>query len=90
MKHRDSLSSGLVQLFFREELRQLTRNLDVFRSDIGKWVLPRIRISGRCTTVTSPPWRFTTSRHLLAISKKMRHCSWPGFALGLSGMLSPK
>jgi len=40
---------------------------------------------GRCMRVTSP-WRFTTSRHRFAISKKMRHCSWPGFKLGNSAL----
>jgi hypothetical protein len=29
------------------------------------------------------------TRHHLATSKKMRHCSCSGFTLGLSGMLSP-
>jgi hypothetical protein len=37
--------------------------------------------SGRCTTVTSPPWRFTTSRHFLAISSRTRHPSWPDIRL---------
>lgn len=38
------------------------RNLDIrsaictlLRSEKGKWVFPRMPISGRCTTVTSPP-----------------------------------
>ena len=56
-----------------------SRNLDsrsaisrLFRSENGKCVLPRMPISGRCTTVTSPPRRFTASLQSLAIARRTR------------------
>src|ERR1044072_3692892 len=61
----------------------------LFKSEKGKCVLPLRPTLGRWTTVTSPPRLFTASRHFRAISRRARHPSCPGCAVGSFGMKSP-
>ena len=47
----------------------------LFKSDIGKWVLPLMPISGKWISRTSPPCLLTASRHSRAIFRRARQLS---------------
>jgi hypothetical protein len=55
----------------------------LFKSENAKCVLPLMPISGRCTSVTSPPCLLTVSRHARAICSRARQLSCAGRSVGV-------
>src|SRR5690606_24566993 len=74
---RRSAPAGPSSAFSARKRETWSAISTLFRSDIMKWVFPRMPISGRCTRRASPPWRLIASTQRRAIARRTRQLSWP-------------